>query len=68
VLCVARTWICEKFLITGGRIRNLRAWIRGLDCGEEGFELVLDRIGFNNVKLALRELSHEMMKASGCCE
>ena len=24
VLCVARTWIREKFLITGWRIRNFR--------------------------------------------
>ena len=63
MLCVARTWICEKFLITGWRIRNFRVRIRGVDRGNEGFELVLNRIGSNNIKLALRELSHEMMKA-----
>lgn len=55
--------MCEKLLITGRRIRNLRVRKRGLDCGEEGFELVLDRICFNDVKLALGELSHEMINA-----
>ena len=64
VLYIARTWISEKFLITGLRIRKFRVRIRGIDCGEEGVELVLDRIDSNNMKLALRELSHEMMKIS----
>jgi len=42
--------------------------IRRLDCGKEGFQLVLKRIGFSNVKLALRELSYAMMKALGFYE
>lgn len=54
MLYVARTWICKKFLIIGQRIRNLRVRIRGLDYGEESFELVLDRIAINNGKLVLR--------------
>lgn len=63
VSCDAHTCISEKILVTGLRIRKFRVRIRGIDCGEEGVELVLDRMDSNHIKLALRELSHEIMKA-----
>ncbi len=61
LFCFARTWIREKFLITVWRTRNLRVRIGRVDYGEEGFELVTDRVGFNNIKLPLREQGHNNM-------